>query len=325
MIRTPLCDLLGIEYPIVQASLGPWTSVELVAAVSNAGGLGSLGTALRSAEEHGGELACVRELTDQPFAVNHTIRPFDEEVFALTLKARPRLVSFALGDPGDLVKRAHDAGIIFMQQIHTVEQARQAVESGVDVIIAQGSEAGGFGGTVGAMALVPQVVDAVSPVPVVAAGGIADGRGLAAALALGAQGVNVGTRFVASAEAAAVGDDWKRAILAAESEDAVKVEFANYVFPPPSREGGYGTLPRTLRTPFVEKWNRRRDEAKREAERLSRELLTAVRQGRGHELVPFTGQSAGMIHEILPASEIVRRMVAEAERIANCERFGRSS
>ena len=313
MIRTPLCDLLGIEHPIIQASLGPWTSVELVAAVSNAGGLGSLGTALRPAEEHGEELAHVRELTDRPFAVNHTTRPFDEEVFALTLKAGPKVVSFALGDPGELVERAHDAGSLFVQQVHTVEQARRAVERGVDVIIAQGGEAGGFGGTVGAMALVPQVVDAVSPVPVVAAGGIADGRGLAAALLLGAQGVNVGTRFLASEETTAVGDDWKRAILAAESEDTVKVEFANEVFPPPSREGAYGTLPRTLRTPFVEEWNRRRDEAKREAGRLSGELLAAVRQGRGHELVPFTGQSAGMIHELLPAAEIVRRMVAETE------------
>ena len=145
-----------------------------------------------------------------------------------------------------------------MQQVHTVGQAYRVAERGVDAIVAQGSEAGGFGGTVGAMALIPQVVDAVSPIPVVAAGGIADGRGLAAALLLGAKGVNIGTRFLASTEAT-VPDDWKQKILAADSEDAIKVEFADHVFPRPSREGGYGTLPRVLRTPFVEEWNRRGD------------------------------------------------------------------
>jgi nitronate monooxygenase/enoyl-[acyl-carrier protein] reductase II len=147
---------------------------------------------------------------------------------------------------------------------------------------------------------------------VVAAGGIADGRGLAAALVLGAQGVNIGTRFLASAEAG-IADEWKQRILAASSEDAVKVEFADHVFPAPSIEGGYGTLPRVLRTPFVEEWNQRQDEAGREAQRLGGELMTAMRDGRGHELIPFTGQTAGMIREVLPAGEIVRKLVAEAE------------
>jgi enoyl-[acyl-carrier protein] reductase II len=312
MIRTQLCDLLGIEHPVIQASIGPWSSAELVAAVSNAGGLGSVGTALQTVEDLQKQLTRVRELTDRPFAINHTARPFNEEAFVLSLQAGPKLVSFALGDPGDLAERAHDAGILFMQQVHTVGQAYRAVERGVDVIVAQGSEAGGFGGTVGAMSLTPQVVDAVSPIPVVAAGGIADGRGLAAALLLGAQGVNIGTRFLASTEAM-VPDDWKQRILAANSEDAIKVEFADHVFPRPSREGGYGTLPRVLRTPFVEEWNRRGDEVELEAERLGGELVAAIRQGRAHELVPFTGQTAGQIYEVLPAGEIVRQMVAGAE------------
>jgi enoyl-[acyl-carrier protein] reductase II len=312
MIRTRLCDLLGIEHPVIQASIGPWSSAELVAAVSNAGGLGSVGTALQTAEDLRRQLSRVRELTDRPFAINHTARPFNEEAFVLSLQAGPKLVSFALGDPGDLAKRAHDAGILFMQQVHTVGQAYRAAERGVDVIVAQGSEAGGFGGTVGAMALIPQVVDAVSPIPVVAAGGIADGRGLAAALLLGAQGVNIGTRFLASTEAT-VPDDWKQKILAADSEDAIKVEFADHVFPRPTREGGYGTRPRVLRTPFVEDWNRRGDEVEAEAERLGAELAAAIRQGRAHELVPFTGQTAGQIHEVLPVGEIVRQMVAGAE------------
>ncbi len=312
MLSTPLCDLLGIEHPVIQAPIGPWSSAELVAAVCDAGGLGSVGTSLQSPEDVRTQVARVRELTDRPFAVNFTMRPFNEEAFALTLEARPKVVSFALGDPSDLVEQAHDAGILFIQQVHSVQQADQAAGRGVDVIIAQGSEAGGFGDTVSTMSLVPQVVDAVSPIPVVAAGGIADGRGLAAALLLGAQGVNVGTRFLASEEAG-ISDDWKRRILAAESEDAVKVEFANEVFPPAGL-GGYETLPRVLRTPFVDEWNRRRDEVRGEAaEQLSGELMTAVRQGRAHELVPFTGQTAGMIREVLPVGEIVRRMVTEAE------------
>jgi enoyl-[acyl-carrier protein] reductase II len=312
MLRTRLCELLGIEHPVIQASLGPWSSAELVAAVSNAGGLGSFGAVFKPADELRAQLERIKQLTDRPFAVNLSARPFNEEAFELTIETKPAVISFAHGDPGELVGRAHQAGIIFVQMVNTVEQASQAADRGVDAIIAQGTEAGGFGGTVSTMSLVPQVVDAVDPIPVVAAGGIADGRGLAAALVLGAQGVNIGTRFAASEEAA-ISDDWKRRILEASSEEAIKVEFANYVFPPPNREGGYEALPRVLRTPFVEEWNLRQDEVEREAERLSGELMEAVRQGRGHELVPFTGQTVGMIGEILAVAEIVRGLVREAE------------
>jgi enoyl-[acyl-carrier protein] reductase II len=311
VLRTRLCDLLGIDVPVIQASIGPWTSVELSAAVSNAGGLGSIGTSMQPVERIREHVARMRELTEAPFAVNHTVRPLSEEAFALTLELAPRVVSLALGDPGELVARAHDAGVLFMQQVHSVEQARRVAARGVDVIVAQGSEAGGFGGTVSTMALVPQVVDAVSPTPVVAAGGIADGRGVAAALALGAEGVNIGTRFLAAAETT-IPDEWKQAIIAAESQDAVRVEFANDVFPSPGPEG-YDTLPRVLRTPFVDEWNGRPEAVRGEAERLRDELVEALREGRAHELVPFTGQTAGMIHEILPVAEILHRLVADAE------------
>lgn len=311
MLRTRLCDLLGIDIPVIQASIGPWTSVELSAAVSNAGGLGSIGTSMQPVERIREQVALMRELTEAPFAVNHTVRPLSEEAFALSLELAPRVVSLALGDPGDLVARAHDAGVLFMQQVHSVEQARRAAARGADVIVAQGSEAGGFGGTVSTMALVPQVVDAVSPIPVVAAGGIADGRGVAAALALGAEGVNIGTRFLAATETT-IADEWKQAIIAAESQDAVRVEFANDVFPSPGPEG-YDTLPRVLRTPFVDEWNRRPEAVRAEAERLGDELVEALREGRAHELVPFTGQTAGIIHEVLPVAEILHRLVADAE------------
>jgi nitronate monooxygenase/enoyl-[acyl-carrier protein] reductase II len=312
VVRTPLCELLAIDAPVIQASIGPWTSAELSAAVCEAGGLGSLGTALRSADQVRADMARMRELTDRPFAVNHTVRPFDEAAFAAALEEPPAVVSLAIGRSAELVDRVHAAGALFMQQVHTVEQAREAADLGADVIIAQGGEAGGFGGFVSTMALVPQVVDAVSPVPVVAAGGIADGRGLAAALALGAQGVNIGTRFLACEETA-IGEAWKRAIVDADSEDAVKVEFADAVFPP-ATPGGYATLPRTLRTSFVDEWNARPDDARREGARLGAELIAAARAGRADELVPFAGQTAGMIHDVLPAAEIVAGMVREAER-----------
>jgi enoyl-[acyl-carrier protein] reductase II len=310
-VRTRFCELVGIDAPVVQAPLGPWNTVELAAAVCKAGALGSLAANLRSAETVREELHRLHEATDRPFAVNHTLRPFAEEAFAATLEEPPAVVSLALGHRRDLVDRAHEAGTLFMQQVHTVRQAAEAAESGVDVIVAQGGEAGGFGGVVSTMALVPQVVDAVSPIPVVAAGGIADGRGLAAALALGAQGVNVGTRFLAASESGAP-DALRRALVAAQSEESVKVEFADEVVPSAGK-GGYGTRPRVLETPFVEEWNRRRSEAAAEAPRLREEIMQALQEDRAHELVPFSGQSAGMIRHVLDAAEIVRQIVDGAE------------
>src|SRR5919198_5058642 len=196
-MRTRICEMLGIEFPIVQAGMSIFTSAELVCAVSNAGGLGSLGCWRRPAEDFTRQLAAIRERTDRPFAINHVVPAIDEAVFGMSLKARPALISLALADPGDLVERIHDAGIKVMMQVTTVAQARQAAERGVDIIVAQGSEGGGYIGNVGTLALVPQVVDAVRPIPVVAAGGIADGRGLSPAFLLGARGVNNGPGVLA--------------------------------------------------------------------------------------------------------------------------------
>jgi enoyl-[acyl-carrier protein] reductase II len=312
VLRTPLCDLLGIEVPIMQAAIWPATAPELVAAVSEAGGLGSVGSVFESAESVERQIARVRELTERPFAVNHVVPLLDEEAFEATLEAKPAVVSLALGEPGGLVERARAAGAKVIHQVHTVGQARRVAKLGVDAIIAQGSEAGGQGMSlgVGALALIPQVVDAVAPVPVLAAGGVADGRGLAAGLVLGAQGANVGTRFLASEEASA-DESWKRAILATESEDVVRFEVWKEIFPP-AGEGAYETVPRVMRTPFVEEWQRRPEEVRSEAERLRNEVVSLVRQRRPHELVPFTGQTAGMIRDVLPASEVVQRMVVEA-------------
>jgi nitronate monooxygenase/enoyl-[acyl-carrier protein] reductase II len=310
MLRTALCDLFGIDVPIVQAAMGIGSSAELAAAVSNAGGLGSVGCWRRSREDVARQLDVLRDRTDRPFALNHLAPDHDEAALALTLAARPPVMSFALGDPGDLVERAHAVGSLVMHQVTTVEQAVRAAEGGVDVIIAQGGEAGGFGGTVASLPLVPQVVDAVHPLPVVAAGGIADGRGLAAALVLGAVGVNMGTRFLASQEAR-INIAWKEMILEAAAEDAVKVDFLNEVMPVPGT-GGYGTVLRTLRTAFVDRWQGRSEEARQDAERLLAEVLPIMEQGRAHELLPAAGQSAGLVHEILPAAEIIERVVADA-------------
>jgi nitronate monooxygenase/enoyl-[acyl-carrier protein] reductase II len=211
-----------------------------------------------------------------------------------------------------LVQRAHDVGSLVIQQVTTVPQAREAAERGVDVIIAQGGEAGGYAGTIATFTLLPQVVDAVRPLPVVAAGGIADGRGLAAALILGAAGVNVGTRFLASVEAP-IPLEWKHRIVEAEAQDAVKVEVWNDISPVPGSRG-YGTVIRALRTPFIDTWQQRRDDARREADRLRGEVLVALRQGRIHELLPFAGESAGLVQDIIPAGEIVQRLVAEARQ-----------
>jgi enoyl-[acyl-carrier protein] reductase II len=313
MLKTPVCDVLGIDVPIVQGPLGgPWRQgMALAAAVSNAGGLGSVPSSLRTATQVRQDMAQLRELTSRPFAVNLTRRPFDPEVLEVVLADPPPVFSFALGEPGDLVARVHDAGAVFQQQVTTVEQAVQAAEAGVDVISAQGMESGGFSGQVATMALVPQVVDAVAPLPVLASGGIADGRGLVAALALGAQGVNIGSRFLACTECE-VPDEWKAAILAAASQDAVKVDFVEHILPAPTA-GGYDTIPRSLRTPFVEQWNGQPEAATASAEQLRAQVIDAMREGTAHQLIPLTGQTAGMIHDILPAAEIIGRIIAEAE------------
>jgi len=314
MLRTPLSKLLGIDHPIIQAGMGPFGSgAALAAAVSNAGAIGTLGGAGRSVEDLRKQLAALRDLTDRPFIVNFT-QPWlqqSPEAFEVALEASPAVLSLALGDPGEFPKRAHDTGALFVQQVHTVEQARLVAERAVDVIIAQGTEAGGFTGTVAMPVLVPQVVDAVSPIPVAAAGGIADGRGLAAALVLGAQGVNMGTRFLASEEAS-IAESWKRAILDAQSQDAVKADVWDDIFPKPGG-GAFDVIPRSLRTPFIEEWSSRRDEAAKRAESLQGEIWSGVNEGEMERYVPFTGQIAGLIREILPAGEIVRELISQAE------------
>ena len=320
MIRTPICDLFDIKVPIVQAGMSTFTSAELVAAVTNAGGLGSLGAGNRPLEDLRRQLARIADLTAGSFAINHMVTVMSEEAFAVSLEARPRVISLALDQPHDYVKRAHDAGSLVMHQITTVKQAYEAAERGVDVIVAQGGESGGFGGSVSTMALVPQVVDAVRPVPVLAAGGISDGRGLAAALMLGAQGVNIGTRFLAAKESP-IPDGHKQMIVAAQSEDAVKADFWNDIMPLPGA-AGYFTVPRALRTAFLDEWQPRREEARRDQQRLQAQVMEAAQSGRIHELAPFAGQTAGAIRDVPPVAGLLHQIVAEAETLLkDAQRF----
>jgi enoyl-[acyl-carrier protein] reductase II len=309
-LHNPLCELLDIEFPIIQAGMGVFTSAELVIEVSNSGALGSLGAGARPVDDLKNQLEHIREYTSRPFAVNHVLTSLNEEAFEITLEAEPSLISLALGDPGKLVQRAHNAGILVMHQVTTVKQALQAAKLGVDIVNAQGNEAGGYGGNVTGLNLIPQVVDAVSPIPVVASGGVADGRGLAAALVLGAQGVNIGTRFLASVEAP-ISEIWKKAIIDAQSEDAVKFKEWNDIFP--TQPEVYVTSPRVLRSPFVDKWLDRREDAKKQAKPLQEQILAAIEQGKFGELLPFAGQTSGLIKEILPAAKIVGEMIFEAQ------------
>ncbi|HYP38439.1 MAG TPA: nitronate monooxygenase [Stellaceae bacterium] len=311
MLKTALCDRLGIEVPIILAPMGTCTSAEFAAAVSNAGGLGGIGSLFRSTAAVKRDIDVVRRLTSRPFAINHIPQTLDAEAFRCTLEARPAVISFALADPGDLVRQAHDVGSLVMLQVTTVAQAVQAAERGVDVIIAQGGEAGGYCGEVSTMTLVPQVVDAVSPVPVVAAGGIFDGRGIAAALMLGAVGVNLGTRFITSTEAPAP-EEWKQAITAAKSEDAIKVDVINDISPLPGTEG-FHTVPRSLPTAFLDDWSGKREAARRDRDRLRGQIVATTQAGRQHECVLWAGQTAGGINEILSVGEIMRRLIAETE------------
>jgi len=313
-----LCDLLGIDIPIVLAPFGPWDEVDVAAAVGNAGGLGSVGTAVRSVEELEAQWRRLRELTDRPFAVNHTGRPFNADAFAATLELAPAAISFHMGVPADLIAAAHERGILWLQTVGDVDAALAGIEAGADVLVAQGTEAGGNSGWVSTMVLVPAVVDVAGDVPVVAAGGIADGRGIAAAFALGAQGVSLGTRFLATTEMT-IDAAWKDGIVAAGALDAVKVPHSERVMPPFTLpQLGIPFAPRALRTELIRQLEE--DPGSVDPAEIGPRLLAAVRAGGGHDLLPFTGQSAALVHDIVPAGELVARLVdqtASALRHAN--------
>ena len=215
-MRTPVCELLGIEHPIVLAAMV--AVPELAAAVSNAGGLGMI--TLTWSTPAGDVVRQTAALTDRPFCGNLVLTSDQHHRLDDALEAGLRIVSLFLGDPAGYVEQVHDANGLVLLTVRSAEEARRAVASGVDVVVAQGWEAGGhIGGQIATLPLVPAVVDAVEPVPVIAAGGIGDARGVAAVLALGAQAAWVGTRFLLAQEMP-IHDEYRGRLIRATEADA---------------------------------------------------------------------------------------------------------
>ena len=306
-LRTPICDLFDIEHPVFLAGMGGVAYAEVCAAVSEAGGFGTLGMAGSSPEAIRDEMRAVRRLTDRPFGVDLLAALPDQVNAAIGVIIDEGAAAFitGLGVAEPIIDRCHRADVKVMSIGGKVSHAVHAAEAGCDAVVAQGTEAGGHTGQVAGMALIPQTVDAVD-VPVLAAGSIVDGRGLAAALSFGAQGVWIGTRFIASEEANA-GKTYKERIVGADSADTLITRCYS------------GKPMRVIRNPYVEDWERRSDEIKRFPQQM------AISQRRGvfsytHEpsidpertCIP-SGQGAGGIHEILPVQEIVERVMEEAE------------
>ena len=314
MIRTRVCDLLGIEHPIALGGMGSIYSPDLVAAVSNAGGLGAMGCHHMSAEQVGAGTAAIRARTSKAFGLNFLVFDVDEAGFAAALALQPAVIALAWPRPDQDVKsyiaRAHGAGCKVTFMAGGVPEAVRAAAGGADVIIAQGTEGGGHVGWQATMALVPMVVDAVAPVPVLAAGGIADGRGLAAALALGADGVLLGTRFLASDESP-LHANFKQAILDSDGHDTLLSEIpdiaAGLVWP--------GAMSRGRRHRFIERWAGREWALRQKRAEAFAAVQAARKNGDANEAPLSMGQDAGLIHGILPAGEIVSRIAREAEQI----------
>ena len=306
-LRTPVCDLLGIDVPIFQAGMSTLTSAELVAAVSNAGGLGIIGALGRNVDDLREEIRRVRALTSKPFGVNHVVSHIEDDCLELTLAQRVPVLSLSWGRADEVAERAHEAGIKVLHQVTTPEEAGVVAAAGADVIVAQGSEGGGHVGTsMSTIALVPQTVDVVKPTPVIAAGGIADGRGLAAVLMLGAQGALMGTRFLATIECHGRGHS-KDVLLNSLGSQTVASKFWDDVM----GEVWPGAHVRTVRHPIIDQWARRPDEWQAAAEDIRPGLQAAYNNGD----VVLAGQGVGLVHEILPAAEVVHRIAREAESL----------
>ncbi len=325
-MQTSVTRLLGIEHPIVQAPIGGLSVPALAAAVSEAGGLGMMAVTWLEPDEIRDAIRALRERTNRPFGVNVIIDPQDppqDERVEVALDAGAPFLSFTWGDPAPFIDRVHRAGALAALTVGSAEEARRAVDAGIDVLVAQGWEAGGHvWGGVSTLALVPAVVDAAPGTPVIAAGGIADGRGLAAVLALGAGAAWMGTRFVASAEAPAH-PRYKARLLEASETDTFHGTLFDIGWPDATH--------RVLRNATIDDWlaagsppsGDRPGEGEVMATRPDGSEIVryasmspqAGTTGRIDELSLWSGQGVGLVHEVLPAAEIVRRTVSDAEAI----------
>jgi NAD(P)H-dependent flavin oxidoreductase YrpB (nitropropane dioxygenase family) len=314
MIHTAICDLLDITHPVVLGGMGSATTAPLVAAVSNAGGFGTLGTSAFNAGTLASEIEAIHERTEKPFGINHLLFQIQEEMFAVTLRAKPTVAAFAWARKDqnlrEYFQRARDAGCKVMHMAGEVAEALRAAEAGADVIVAQGTEAGGHVGWMASLPLVPMIVKAVAPLPVLAAGGIADGHGLAAALALGAEGVLLGTRFMATPEAP-IHSNFKQAIVNSDGHDTVLTEIPDLV----SQRVWPGAMSRAQRNRFIERWAGREWAIRQNASTLGKELAAARAAGDIDNASLSFGQDAGLIDSIRTVHDVVRDIVAEAEQI----------
>lgn len=312
-MRTRLTDMLNIEHPVMLAGMGGVSYAALVAAVSEAGGIGTLGASTMAVGELPDEMKAVRAATSKPFGVDLlTAMPGQVEAgIRNVIDGGASIFVAGLGVPRDVIDLLHASNVLVGSMCGKVRHAVSAVASGVDFVVAQGTEGGGHTGTVATIALVPQVVDAVGDkVPVVAAGGLFDGRGLAASLALGADGVWIGTRFIATPEARAVNGYKETLVALAEDGTVISRAFT-------------GKTCRVVRND----WTKRFEDHPDELLPFPQQAFASMRAGVNNlgaatgteadvntEFMPC-GQGVGAIRSLLPAGDIVRQMVAEAERM----------
>jgi NAD(P)H-dependent flavin oxidoreductase YrpB (nitropropane dioxygenase family) len=319
-LQTPFCRRLGLTAPVVQAPIGSAATPGLAAAVSNAGGLGMLALSWTAPASVRDRIRATRALTDRAFGVNFVLEWDQRERLQASLQEPVAVVSTFWGDPRPYVEAIHAAGAMHVHTVGSADEARSAVDAGVDVIVAQGWEAGGrVRGDVATLALVPAVVDAVHPVPVLAAGGVGDGRGLAAVLVLGAQAAWLGTRFLL-AEEANVHREWRRGIEGARETGTIYSTLFDRGWPDSPH--------RTLRNSTVRVWERsgrpvapgRPGEGDVVAHgpdgsplyRYGPDVAVAGARGDVEALALYAGQSAGLVRGLLPAAAIVQDLVSQA-------------
>jgi NAD(P)H-dependent flavin oxidoreductase YrpB (nitropropane dioxygenase family) len=320
MLTTKVCGVLGVTHPVVLGGMGLGTNPQLVAAVSNAGGLGIQGCVRRAPAEISQLAAAIRELTDKPFGLNLLLFAAGEAQVDAVLGARPPVLSTAWAkadeDLAGLFARAHDVGTKVIHMVSTVPEALRAVEAGADVIVAQGTEGGGHVGLIGTMVLVPMVARAVAPVPVLAAGGLADGAGLAAALLLGAEGALYGTRFLATPEAS-IPASYKQAIADSDGHNTLVTEIpdvaSGVVWP--------GAYARVERNRFIETWLGREGDLRYQQADAAAATESALAAGDVDQAILYTGQGAGLIDSVEPAGVVVEGIVADATALLG-ERVG---
>lgn len=315
MIHTRVCEMMGIKHPILQGGMAWVATAELAAAVSNAGGLGIIGSGNAPGEVVEQEMEKILELTDKPFGVNvMLLSPFADQVMEVIMRRRVRVVTTGAGNPGKYIPQLKSVGAKVIPVVPSVALAKRMEALGADALIVEGTEAGGHIGELTTMCLIPQVVDAVS-VPVIAAGGIADGRGFVAALSLGAEGVQMGSRFVCSKECIAH-QNYKDALIRAKDRDAVVS----------GRSTGHPV--RCIRNRLTRQFDalERSGASREELEALGiGRMRKAAVEGDVKEGSVMAGQISGLINDVKSVGEIIQRLIEEANGVldSTSRLFGR--